>query len=83
MLGERHDGIASRIAARVREERSRLTIRLLLDTVLASLLHRLIDGDDVLDAIEKVPVDGKDRPTHEIRITSITIHANPLADQQR
>jgi len=35
---------------------------------------------ETLDAIEKVPVDGHDRPLQEIKIKSVTIHANPLAD---
>lgn len=43
---------------------------------------RVIDGvDTTLDAIEKVPVDEKNRPIQEIRIKSVTIHANPLADR--
>ena len=44
---------------------------------------RVIHGLDVLDAFEKVPVDAKDRPTHEIKIIKITIHANPIAEAQR
>jgi peptidyl-prolyl cis-trans isomerase-like 3 len=40
---------------------------------------KVIDGMDVLDTIEKVPIDAKNRPTELVAISSITIHANPLA----
>ena len=33
-----------------------------------------------LDALEKVPVDEKSRPIQEIKIKSVTVHANPIAD---
>jgi peptidyl-prolyl cis-trans isomerase-like 3 len=40
----------------------------------------VIDGIEILDALERVPVEGKKcRPVQEIRIESIVIHANPLA----
>jgi peptidyl-prolyl cis-trans isomerase-like 3 len=39
----------------------------------------VIHGYDVLDALEKVPVDEKHRPTKEVTIKGVTIHANPLA----
>ena len=42
----------------------------------------MIHGEETLDAIDKVPVDAKDRPLHEIKINSITIHANPIAEKQ-
>jgi hypothetical protein len=43
---------------------------------------RVIDGaDTTLDSIEKVPVDEKYRPKQEIRVRSVTIHANPIADR--
>jgi peptidyl-prolyl cis-trans isomerase-like 3 len=44
----------------------------------------VIDGFDTLDAIEKTPVQDqkKFRPTIELRIRSVSIHANPLAEQQ-
>lgn len=45
--------------------------------------YRVIDGaDSTLDAFEKLPVDEKSRPLREIRIKSITIHANPIAEKQ-
>jgi peptidyl-prolyl cis-trans isomerase-like 3 len=40
---------------------------------------QMIDGGEVLDAMEKVPVGKKDRPVTDIILNSITIHANPLA----
>lgn len=44
---------------------------------------RVIDGvDSTLDALEKLPIDEKNRPLQDIRIKSITIHANPIADKQ-
>lgn len=40
----------------------------------------MIDGFDTLDELEKIPVNPKNyKPTTEVRISSITIHANPLA----
>ncbi|PKK67234.1 cyclophilin-like protein [Rhizophagus irregularis] len=46
-----------------------------------TVFGKVIDGSDTtLDAIEKVPVDEKYRPIQDIRIKSVTIHANPLAD---
>lgn len=49
-----------------------------------TIFGKVIDGaDSTLDAIEKVPVTAKNRPLEEIRLKSITIHANPLADAQK
>jgi len=48
-----------------------------------TVFGRMIHGEDTLDAMEKVPVDVKDRPLHEIKINSITIHANPIAEKER
>lgn len=48
-----------------------------------TVFGKVIDGaDSTLDALEKLPVDEKSRPLQEIRIKSITIHANPIADKQ-
>ncbi|EDQ85936.1 uncharacterized protein MONBRDRAFT_28673 [Monosiga brevicollis MX1] len=49
-----------------------------------TIFGRTIDGFDTLDAIEKTPVvdQRKHRPKMDIKIRSITIHANPIADQQ-
>ncbi|KAK0204986.1 cyclophilin-like protein [Desarmillaria ectypa] len=48
-----------------------------------TIFGKVIDGSDtVLDAMERVPVNNKNRPLDEIKLTSITIHANPIADAQ-
>ncbi|OWR48589.1 peptidyl-prolyl cis-trans isomerase-like 3 [Danaus plexippus] len=45
-----------------------------------TLFGRVIDGFEALDDLEKMPVNPKTfKPLSEARITSITIHANPLA----
>ncbi|KAN0066488.1 Peptidyl-prolyl cis-trans isomerase cyp10 [Thecaphora frezii] len=47
-----------------------------------TIFGKVIDGAEdggTLDAMEKVPVDEKHRPVHEIRMKGITIHANPIA----
>merc|ERR1719357_1987919 len=43
---------------------------------------RLIDGLDTLDKMEKEPVNAKNRPARPMKIESITIHANPVADEE-
>ncbi len=40
---------------------------------------RVIHGMETLDAMERVPVDKKDKPLQEIKLERVTIHANPLA----
>lgn len=47
------------------------------------LINRVISGYETLDAMEKVDVDNKDRPIKDIFIKSITIHANPIAENQK
>ncbi|KAI9136236.1 cyclophilin-like domain-containing protein [Paraphysoderma sedebokerense] len=47
-----------------------------------TVFGKVIDGFDTLDAIEKVPVDEKNRPLQDIKIKSVTIHANPIAERQ-
>ena len=45
------------------------------------LYFRVIDGFDVLDDLEKLPVNEKNfRPHDKVYINDIQIHANPLAD---
>mmetsp|Transcript_3513 Transcript_3513/g.10225 ORF Transcript_3513/g.10225 Transcript_3513/m.10225 type:complete len:180 (-) Transcript_3513:167-706(-) len=48
-----------------------------------TVIGRVIDGFEALDAMERVPTTGekKYRPLSEITIRSVTIHANPLADE--
>ena len=45
------------------------------------MFGKLIDGFENLDSLEKVDVDAKHRPTSETKINSVTIHANPFAEQ--
>jgi len=53
----------------------------LLTILIRIFPHRVIDGFDTLDDLEKLPVDEKSfRPKTEIKIRRVTIHANPLAD---
>lgn len=44
-----------------------------------TIFGHVIDGLEVLDRMEKVPTDVGDRPKTTIKITGVTIHANPLA----
>lgn len=44
-----------------------------------TVFGHVIDGLDVLDKMEKVPVDAKDRPKADIKLTGAIIHANPMA----
>jgi peptidyl-prolyl cis-trans isomerase-like 3 len=41
----------------------------------------VIDGFDTLDALEKMAVDEKYRPIQEVRLRSVHIHANPIAQR--
>ena len=43
---------------------------------------RLLEGWDTLDEMEAVQVDKKNRPQEAIKIESVQIHANPLADER-
>lgn len=43
------------------------------------MFGKVIYGLDTLDNIERAEVDAKDRPTKEIVVESVTIHANPFA----
>jgi len=45
-----------------------------------TVFGRVIDGLDVLEEFEKLPVNPKNyRPLSDVRINSVTIHANPIA----
>ncbi|KAL7424853.1 Peptidyl-prolyl cis-trans isomerase cyp10 [Cryptotrichosporon argae] len=49
-----------------------------------SIFGRVIDGaDTTLDLIERVPVNERNRPTTEIKLYNITIHANPIAEANK
>ncbi|KAI8914813.1 cyclophilin-like domain-containing protein [Powellomyces hirtus] len=45
-----------------------------------TVFGRVIDGFEALDSLEKVPVDEKSRPLQDVRIRSVTMHANPIAE---
>lgn len=47
-----------------------------------TVFGRLLEGDDTLDAMEMVEIDKKNRPLTPVKITSVQIHANPLADER-
>ncbi|KAI9511004.1 cyclophilin-like protein [Russula earlei] len=48
-----------------------------------TIFGKVIDGhDSTLDAMERVPVNSKNRPLSEIKLTHVTIHSNPVADAQ-
>ena len=47
-----------------------------------AVFARVIDGLDVLDAIERQPVDAKHRPVAPITLQRCTIHANPIAEEE-
>ena len=44
-----------------------------------TVFGKVIDGWEVLDSLEKVPVSPKYKPLKEIKLVNVTIHANPLA----
>ena len=47
-----------------------------------TIFGRVLEGaDTTLEAMEKVPVDKKYRPSEAIQVRNITIHANPLANR--
>eukprot|EP01132_Coremiostelium_polycephalum_P006037 gene6037-7521_t len=45
-----------------------------------TVFGKVIGGLEVLDSMERVPVDRNDYPLNEIRLKNITIHANPIAN---
>lgn len=47
-----------------------------------TIFGHVISGLENLEKIERVPVDGADRPTVDIVLKKVTIHANPIADMQ-
>ncbi|KAF2002876.1 cyclophilin-like protein [Amniculicola lignicola CBS 123094] len=44
-----------------------------------TVFGKVLEGDDVLDDLEKIAVDKKSRPKERVEIKTVTIHANPLA----
>ncbi len=47
-----------------------------------TVFGRLLEGWDVLDKMEEIPVDKKNRPQQPIKIERVKIHANPCADER-
>ncbi|ORX85249.1 cyclophilin-like protein [Anaeromyces robustus] len=47
-----------------------------------TVFGKVIDGMETLDALEKISVDEKYRPIQEVKIKSVTILANPIADRE-
>ena len=48
-----------------------------------TIFGKLIDGFESLDLMEKEPVDAKERPLNEIKLYSVTVHSNPIADKEQ
>ena len=46
-----------------------------------SIFGQLIDGFETLEKLEKEAVGKNNRPLNDIKITEVTIHANPIADE--
>ena len=44
-----------------------------------TVFGKVIAGEDVLDRIEALEIDGKNRPKDKVVVKNVTIHANPLA----
>ena len=47
-----------------------------------TIFGRIIDGLQTLDQMEKEPVGKAHRPLNEIKLINITLHANPIADNE-
>lgn len=47
-----------------------------------TVFGRVLEGWDTIDQMEAIQVDKKNRPQEAIKIESVTMHANPLADER-
>lgn len=47
-----------------------------------TIIGKVIDGFESLDVMEREPVDTKDKPLNEIKLYSVIVHANPIADRE-
>ena len=48
-----------------------------------TIFGQVIDGLDTLELMEKEPVGKLHKPLNQMAIKYITIHANPIADQEK
>ena len=48
-----------------------------------TVFGKVIDGFEALDLMEKEPVDSGDKPLNDIILYSVTIHANPIAENEQ
>ncbi len=46
-----------------------------------TIFGQMVDGFETLDKLEKEAVGKNNRPLNDIKITNVTIHANPIALQ--
>jgi peptidyl-prolyl cis-trans isomerase-like 3 len=47
-----------------------------------TIFGKVIDGFETLEAMEKEPVGKNNKPLNEIKIYSVTIHSNPIAERE-
>ena len=47
-----------------------------------TVFAKVTSGLEVLDKIEKEPVNDKDKPLNEIKILDVTVTNNPIADME-
>lgn len=48
-----------------------------------TVFGRLIDGFDTLELMEREIADPNDKPLNDIKVYSVTIHANPIAELEQ
>jgi peptidyl-prolyl cis-trans isomerase-like 3 len=47
-----------------------------------TIFGRVIDGFETLDAMEREPVGKNNKPNNEIKIYSVNVHSNPIAERE-
>jgi len=48
-----------------------------------TIFGRVIEGFESMDVMEREPVDAKDKPLNEIKLYSVIVHANPIAEKEQ